>query len=156
MIESPYYRPGVGIALFNRQGEVFIGERLDHPGSWQMPQGGIDEGEEPEIAVFRELEEETGTRNAEILEVMDGWTHYDFPYHVAMRLWDAKYRGQKQKWIAMRFLGDDSEINVSRHSHPEFRSWRWVSLDKLLDYIVPFKREVYATVIDNFIHHAGK
>lgn len=148
--EDRPYRPGVGIVLFNRKGEVFIGERIDNPDKWQMPQGGIDEGEAPEIAVFREMEEEIGTRNAKIVGMMSDWLFYDIPLHTANKLWDAKYRGQKQKWIALEFLGDDSEINLEAHHHPEFSQWKWVPLSHLLDYIVSFKREMYATVIEEF------
>lgn len=144
------YRPGVGIVLFNRDGRIFVGERLDNPGKWQMPQGGIDDGEEAEIAVFRELEEEIGTRNARILSVMKEWLFYDIPVHTANKLWNAKYRGQKQKWIALEYLGNDEDINLSKHDTPEFMAWKWIRLDELLDYVVPFKRETYEIVMDHF------
>jgi putative (di)nucleoside polyphosphate hydrolase len=144
------YRPGVGIVLFSKDRRVFIGERLDNPGAWQMPQGGIDEGEEPEIAVFREMEEEVGTRNARILKVMDEWLYYDLPQKLSQRLWDGKYKGQRQKWIALEFLGNDSEIRLDRHEHPEFGNWKWVSRKDLLSYVVPFKRKVYERIIEEF------
>lgn len=144
------YRPGVGIVLFNSLGHIFVAERLDHPGSWQMPQGGIDEGEDPETAVFREMEEEIGTRNARILGMMEEWLHYEFPERTAAKLWDGKYRGQKQKWIALAFLGVDADIDLMAHTHPEFGRWKWMPMDDLLDAIVPFKRPVYAEVLRNF------
>jgi putative (di)nucleoside polyphosphate hydrolase len=136
--------------LFDKNRHVFIGERLDNPGAWQMPQGGIDDGEEPEIAVFREMEEEIGTRNARILKVMDEWMYYNFPRKLAQRLWDGRYKGQRQKWIALEFLGTDSEIKLDRHSHPEFGRWKWVPLNELLDYVVHFKREVYEHAMNEF------
>jgi putative (di)nucleoside polyphosphate hydrolase len=150
------YRPGVGIALFDRQGRVFIGERLDNPGKWQMPQGGIDEGEAPEVAVFREMEEEIGTRNARILGMAAEWFFYDLPAATARRLWGGKYKGQKQKWIALEFLGEDSEINLAAHTHPEFGAWKWVPIDDLPAYVVPFKRDVYAKVMKEFAGFAKK
>lgn len=148
------YRPGVGIVLFNPFGHIFVAERLDNPGAWQMPQGGIDEGEDLETAVFREMEEEIGTRNARILGMMEEWLHYEFPERTAAKLWNGKYRGQKQKWIALEFLGTDADINLMAHTHPEFSRWQWVALPQLLDFAVPFKRNVYAQVIDAFRHHA--
>ena len=145
------YRPGVGIMLFNKDGLVFIAERLDNPGAWQMPQGGIDENEEPEIAVFREMEEEIGTRNAKIVNVLDEWLFYDFPTNaMARKLWDGKYCGQKQKWIALKFLGNDSDIHLGMHTEPEFSRWKWVPVNELLDYVVPFKRATYERVIEAF------
>lgn len=145
------YRPGVGIVLFNREGKVFIGRRMDnHADSWQLPQGGIDEGEDPYTAVFREMEEEIGTRKAEILGAYDEWLHYDLPERLIPKLWNGRYRGQKQKWIALRFLGEDADIDLNAHNIPEFNAWKWAGLDELLDLIVPFKRGVYATVIAEF------
>lgn len=144
------YRPGVGIALFSRDGRVLIAERLDNPGGWQMPQGGIDPGEEPEIAVFREMEEEIGTRNARITGVMRDWLYYDLPPHLSRKLWGGKWKGQKQKWIALEFLGQDSEIRLDLHSHPEFRQWKWVTPEEMLTLVVPFKRGVYEKVVEEF------
>jgi putative (di)nucleoside polyphosphate hydrolase len=149
------YRPGVGIALFNKDGMVFLGERIDHPGAWQMPQGGIDEGEEPEIAVFREMEEEIGTRKAQILGVLGDWVYYDLPDHLAKKLWNGAYRGQRQKWIALAFLGDDSDIRLDAHSHPEFSRWQWVSLQDLVSHAVSYKRDVYARVVSEFAVYAA-
>lgn len=150
--EDRPYRPGVGILLFNRKGHVFVGERIDNPGKWQLPQGGIDEGEAPEIAAFREMEEEIGTRNARLIEAMTEWLFYDIPVHTANKLWNAKYRGQKQKWVALEFLGEDADINLNFHETPEFMAWKWVPLESLLDYVVPFKRETYEIVIAEFSH----
>lgn len=150
------YRPGVGIVLFNRNGHVLIAERLDNPDSWQMPQGGIDAGEAPEIAVFREMEEEIGTRNAEIIGMMKDWIYYDLPPALSKKLWGGKYLGQRQKWIALKFLGQDSDINLETHTHPEFSRWKWVPLGTLPDYAVPFKRAVYERLIKEFAQFALK
>jgi putative (di)nucleoside polyphosphate hydrolase len=147
---NPEYRDGVGIVLFNKDGHVFVAERLDNSGGWQMPQGGIDDGEPPEIAVFREMEEEIGTRNAKIIGLIEDWIYYDFPPELAKKLWNGKYRGQRQKWIALKFLGEDREINLEAHTHPEFSRWKWVPLSEVLKYAVPFKREVYDRVIKEF------
>lgn len=144
------YRPCVGIMLFNRRGEVFVAQRIDSPGpAWQMPQGGIDAGEEPRDAALRELGEEIGTANAEIVAELDEWIDYDLPDHLIGKLWKGKYRGQTQKWFAMRFLGDDSEIDLDTEE-PEFSSWRWVPLDELESLAVPFKRHVYARLARAF------
>lgn len=144
------WRPGVGIVLLNKAGRVFVAERLDNPGAWQMPQGGIDEGEDPEVAVFREMEEEIGTRKAKILGIMEEWVYYDLPERLANKLWGGKYRGQKQKWIALEFTGDDKDIDLEAYSHPEFSAWKWVDIEDLLDYVVPFKRLVYQRVMKEF------
>ena len=144
------YRPGVGIMLINAEGLVFIAERIDNPGAWQMPQGGIDEGEEPEIAVFREMEEEIGTRNAKIIGVLDEWLFYDFPAHAVQKLFNGKYHGQRQKWIALKFLGKDSDIHLGMHTEPEFSRWKWVPLNDLLNDVVPFKRATYERVMREF------
>jgi putative (di)nucleoside polyphosphate hydrolase len=154
--DAPGYRAGVGIVLFNKEGRVFVGERLDNPGAWQMPQGGIDDNEDPEVAVFREMEEEVGTRNARIIASMDDWLKYDIPEKTAKKLWHGKYRGQQQKWLALEFLGDDSEIDLDAFEHPEFGAWKWVPLPELLDYAVPFKRDIYRKVIEEFMPLAKK
>lgn len=143
------YRPCVGIMLLNADGYVFAGERIDSPGAWQMPQGGIDEGEDLKIAAFRELKEEIGTDKAAILKIMDDTTTYDLPPHLK-GLWGGKYRGQEQHWIAMRFTGQDSDIKLDADDHPEFSRWRWVDFEELLRLIVPFKRETYQQVIEAF------
>jgi putative (di)nucleoside polyphosphate hydrolase len=144
------YRPGVGIVLFNAAGDVLIAERLDNPGAWQLPQGGIDEGEAPEIAVFREMEEEIGTRNAEIIGMIEDWITYDLPQPYAQKLWKGKYKGQKQKWIALRFLGKDADIRLDTHAEPEFSQWKWVPLKTIPAYAVSFKRSIYERVAQEF------
>ena len=144
------YRPCVGILLFNRQGKVFVGERLDNPGAWQMPQGGIDEGENREDAAMRELLEETGTDKAEIIRFCDQPTRYTLPSHLLGKLWNGKYRGQEQIWVAMRFLGNDDDITLYHNVHPEFMNWQWMDLHKVPDAIVPFKKQTYLTVIEAF------
>jgi putative (di)nucleoside polyphosphate hydrolase len=150
------YRSSVGMVIFSREGLVLLAERIGSADSWQMPQGGIDEGEDPELAVFREMEEEIGTRNAKIIGQVDEWLYYDFPAHTAQKLFEGKYRGQRQKWIAMRFLGEDSDINLEAHSHPEFSRWKWVPFTELMKYVVPFKRTVYERVMQEFAPYAVK
>lgn len=155
------YRPCVGIALFNARGEVFVGRRIDSEETpsnrpWQMPQGGIDEGEDIAEAAFRELKEETGTDKAEIIRILDHTICYDLPPHLMGKghegrvIWGGKYRGQEQTWIAMRFTGDDSDIVLDADDHPEFAEWKWAALDELPDMIVPFKRDTYKQVIEAF------
>jgi putative (di)nucleoside polyphosphate hydrolase len=141
------YRPCVGIMLFNAQGKVFVGKRLDQTvESWQMPQGGIDKGETPKEAALRELKEEVGTGMAQIVAEMEDWVTYDLPEHLIGIALHGKYRGQRQKWFALRFTGTESDIDLTAHD-PEFSSYRWVTLDELPDLIVPFKRETYKSVI---------
>jgi putative (di)nucleoside polyphosphate hydrolase len=156
--EPTAYRPCVGLLVLNRQGHIWIGRRIeaknDAEGSgdwWQMPQGGIDEGEDPARAALRELHEETGIRNAEIIAESAAWHHYDLPRHLIGKAWKGRYRGQKQRWFAVRFLGDDDEINITPDDHPvEFDKWRWAASDELLDCIVAFKRDVYREVLEEF------
>ena len=143
------YRRGVGIALFTGQGKVFAAERIDTPGAWQMPQGGIDKHEDPWPAALRELKEEIGTANAERLGETD-WLRYELPPDLVGHVWKGKYRGQEQKWFAARFTGKDSDIDLEADSHPEFNAWRWTSLNELPELIVPFKRAVYETVLAEF------
>jgi putative (di)nucleoside polyphosphate hydrolase len=144
------YRKCVGIMLLNAERRVFVGQRIDQSvESWQMPQGGIDPGETPEDAAMRELAEEVGTNNAEIIGIAAGWINYDLPADLIGKALKGRYRGQTQKWFAMRFLGDDAEINI-RTKHPEFGAWQWVSANETLDMIVPFKRSVYEQVIEEF------
>ncbi len=149
------YRRNVGIVLANPQGLVFAGQRLDNPGdAWQMPQGGIDEGEAPEAAALRELEEETGVRPdlVRIEARSSDWLTYDLPPDLVPRIWKGRYRGQQQMWYLMRFLGDDGAIDI-RTSHPEFSAWRWMAPDALIERIVPFKRDVYRAVFAEFAPH---
>ncbi len=133
--------------LFNPDGKVFVGKRLDQTvEGWQMPQGGIDKGESPRDAALRELGEETGTDKADIIGEMEDWVTYDLPEHLIGVAFHGKYKGQRQKWFALRFTGKDSDIDLTAHE-PEFSDYRWVSLDELPDLIVPFKREIYRQVI---------
>ncbi len=147
------YRKCVGAVLFNRDGLVFVGERndLDEP-SWQLPQGGVDKGEKPRKAVKRELAEEIGVTNADIIAECPGWLCYDFPRELMGKAWGGRYRGQKQKWFALRFEGADSDIDLYASGHPEFRAWRWVAIDRLPELIIPFKRPVYEAVAAEFRH----
>ena len=148
------YRRGVGIALFNDQGKVFAAERIDTPGAWQMPQGGIDKHEDPWPAALRELKEEIGTDRALKLHETD-WLRYELPPHLVGVAWHGKYRGQEQKWFAARFTGRDSDIDLTADRHPEFSAWRWVSLHDLPGLIVPFKRELYQSVVTAFAAFAA-
>ena len=144
------YRPCVGMMLFNRAGKIFVGKRIDQSvEAWQMPQGGIDQGEDPKAAALRELEEEIGTRNVAVLREHKDWLTYELPPDLIGFAWEGRYRGQRLKWFALRFLGGDSEIELKTH-HPEFSEWKWVDADELLRLIVPFKRETYAKVVTAF------
>jgi putative (di)nucleoside polyphosphate hydrolase len=144
------YRPCVGVMLFNRDGLVFVGRRIDQTvEGWQMPQGGIDEGETPSEAGLREMKEEIGTDKAVILREHSDWLAYDLPPHLLGVALHGKYRGQKQKWLAMRFTGDDSDINIAT-PEPEFAQWKWLAVEALPRLIVPFKRDTYAKVIAEF------
>lgn len=146
------YRPCVGIMLLNGQGQVFVGRRIDQTvEAWQMPQGGIDDGEEPRDAALRELKEEIGTDQAEILAESRDWLKYDLPANLIGKVWRGRYRGQTQKWFAMRFLGAEADIDIDTE-HPEFQAWRWLAMDDLLQHIVPFKYDVYARVVAEFRH----
>jgi putative (di)nucleoside polyphosphate hydrolase len=141
------YRPGVGLMLFDRKGRVFVARRNDTPDAWQMPQGGIDEGEDPRAAALRELAEETGVTNAEIVGESADWIAYDLPEDLRKKVWKGRYRGQRQKWYALRHLGKDSDIDLDAHETAEFDAWRWAELDELESLIVPFKRELYRAVV---------
>ena len=144
------YRPCVGVMLANAAGHVFVGQRIDNPGpAWQMPQGGVDKGEAPRDAALRELWEETGvTSDLVRLEAeTEGWLPYDLPHDLVPRIWKGRYRGQEQKWFLARFLGEDAQVNIATE-HPEFSQWRWLPPEELVANIVPFKREVYARVLD--------
>lgn len=149
-VDTLPYRSCVGIVLFNQKGEVFVGERIDTPGSWQMPQGGIDPGEDTATAFYREMREEIGTDKANIIKILDESLRYDLPPHLQQKLWSGQYRGQEQIWVAARFTGQDADIKVDAHNPPEFNQWKWVSLDDILDMIVPFKRDIYRVIIREF------
>jgi putative (di)nucleoside polyphosphate hydrolase len=150
------YRPNVGALLFNRAGLVLVARRADMPnaegaaGGWQLPQGGMDEGEDPAVAVLRELEEEVGTRNAVILAEHPEWLTYDLPAQLIGVALGGRYRGQAQKWFALRFLGEDSEIRLDLDPHPEFDAWRWARLAELPGMAVPFKRVIYERLARDF------
>ncbi|REC58304.1 RNA pyrophosphohydrolase [Rhodosalinus sediminis] len=151
-IERLPYRPCVGVMLVNAQGEVFVGQRIDNPGpAWQMPQGGIDPGESVETAALRELGEETGIA-PDLVRVeaeSPDWVTYDLPYELVPKIWGGRFRGQKQKWVLMRFLGTDDQVNIATE-HPEFSAWRWIAPADLPGVIVPFKRQVYEEVLAQF------
>jgi len=162
--ENLPYRPCVGIMLVNAKGLVFIGRRfgggpehVDNTHSWQMPQGGVDEGEDTYKAALRELYEETNVRSVKKLGASKGWLKYDIPRTIVGQAWKGKYRGQKQKWYALRFTGKDSEIDVehpgSGHK-PEFNEWRWEKVEGLTDLIIPFKQDVYGRVIEELGKYA--
>jgi putative (di)nucleoside polyphosphate hydrolase len=147
------YRPGIGIMLINDAGLVFVAQRIDMPGAWQMPQGGIDAGETPRDAVMRELKEEIGTDRAEILAESRDWLSYDLPPELKRRVWGGRYRGQKQKWFLCRFQGTDRDIDLGHDRHPEFDAWRWIEPKQLTELIVEFKRGVYRGVVAEFAPH---
>ncbi len=148
------YRRAVGIMLLNRQGQVLVARRTNMPAmpAWQMPQGGIDPGETPRQAALRELVEEIGTCNAEIIAESRAWMTYDLPSDLARNVWGGRYRGQRQKWFVMRFTGNDADIDVATE-HPEFDAWRWVAPEELPDLIVSFKRQLYVDILTEFHEH---
>jgi putative (di)nucleoside polyphosphate hydrolase len=151
-LASRPYRPGVGMMLLDHRGQVFVGRRLDQTAeAWQMPQGGIDPGEEPRQTALRELAEEIGTDKADIIAESRDWLTYDLPPDIADKVWKGRYRGQQQKWFALRFRGRDSDINLAT-AHPEFEAWRWAAADEMLRLIVPFKRALYERVVAEFRH----
>ena len=149
------YRPGAGIMLLNREGNVWVGARIDNPAdAWQMPQGGIDEGEDPWKGALRELEEETGIRPDLVEKIAEHpeRLRYDLPDEWLERLWRGQWKGQMQYWFLARFLGADSDINLQT-DHPEFRDWKWVEPRQLPNLIVPFKRDLYCRLLDDFAPH---
>jgi putative (di)nucleoside polyphosphate hydrolase len=155
------YRPCVGAVLFNDAGRVFVARRADlpnaegAPGGWQLPQGGIDANEDPAKAVFRELAEEIGTAEAEILAEHPDWLTYDLPPHLVGVALGGRFRGQRQKWFALRFRGHDGAIDLSRDPDPEFDAWRWAALAELPALAVDFKRPIYAVLARDFARFAG-
>ena len=139
-------RSGVGIVLLNNQNKVFVAKRIDNPKNfWQMPQGGVDEGEDNLKAAFRELEEETSIKSVELIKELDGTLTYDLPDRLLGIIWKGKYKGQKQKWFLMRFIGNDEEININT-KYPEFLDWKWEELSKITDTVVEFKLHVYQEI----------
>jgi len=155
------YRDNVGAALFNAAGLVLVARRADlpnaegAPGGWQLPQGGMDKGEDPRVAIFRELEEEIGTARAEILAEHPEWLTYDLPPDLIGKALKGKYRGQRQRWFALRFTGSDEDIRLDLDPHPEFDAWRWAKLSDLPALAVPFKREIYEVLARDFARFAG-
>lgn len=147
--ESALYRPCVGLLILNDQGLVFAGERIDTPGAWQMPQGGVDPNEDIEKAAFREMKEEIGTDKADIIRSAPDKIRYETPLSIRADLqkqWGKPYIGQEQTWISFRFTGQDSDIDLEADKHPEFSQWQWMAFDDVLPLIVPFKRDVYEKV----------
>lgn len=151
-IQNLPYRSCVGVMLVNRQGKVFVGQRIDtKTAAWQMPQGGVDAGESPQAAAIRELGEETGV-TADLIRVeadTGDWLTYDLPHDLVPRLWKGRFRGQRQMWFLMRFLGNDDQIEIET-DHPEFSDWRWIEPSELAANIVPFKRQIYEAVVSAF------
>jgi putative (di)nucleoside polyphosphate hydrolase len=143
---DPQYRPAVGMMILNSENKIFAGQRVDTKApAWQMPQGGVGPFEDLDQAMLRELEEEIGTKNVEIIVKSKTWYKYDLPVDIAKRLWGGKYKGQRQIWYVLRFRGQDEEINVNTY-HAEFQKWKWFEKDELLELIVPFKKDLYAQV----------
>ena len=155
------YRDNVGAVLFNRDGLILVARRADlpnaegAPGGWQLPQGGMDPGEDPRVAVFRELEEEIGTAKAEVLAEHPDWLTYDLPVELVGKALGGKYRGQRQRWFALRFTGTDADIRLDLDPHPEFDAWRWARLEELPALAVAFKREIYAVLARDFARFAA-
>lgn len=158
------YRPCVGLCVINREGLVFMGRRIDGPEHvdathvWQMPQGGIDDGEEPYPAAMRELREETNIRSVKLLGEIKGWLRYDIPAAIAGHAWSGKYRGQEQKWYALQFTGQDREIDIIHPGgghKPEFCEWRWEPMENLPELVVPFKRKTYERVVKEFAKYTA-
>ena len=139
-------RSGVGIVVLNKENKVFVARRIDNPKNyWQMPQGGVDHDEDYLVAAYRELREETGIKNVELIKELDDFTTYKLPTNLLGIIWKGKYKGQKQKWFVMRFLGNDDEINI-KTKRPEFLDWKWIELDKITDLVVKFKLDVYKEI----------
>lgn len=146
------YRSGVGVVLVNDQKKIFVGKRIDnHSDAWQMPQGGIDNNEDEDVAVFRELQEETGVKkqNTKVIAKSKGYHYYNLPYKLQKKFWGGKYLGQKQRWYLIEFTGEDKDININTHD-PEFSQWQWFTSNEVLDHIVPFKKELYQKILNEF------
>ena len=143
------YRKGVGMMVFNNDKKIFVGKRIDNQKAWQMPQGGVDENEDCFSAARRELYEETGIQSIRVIEKSKEKYTYDLPEYLLGKIWKGKYKGQKQRWFLIKFLGPDSEINLNQ-KYPEFNEWKWVDIDELSNLIVPFKKELYLSVIKEF------
>ena len=156
MTDLPY-RPCVGVVLVNQNGNIFVGERLDTPGAWQMPQGGVDDGETLEAAAFRELTEETGVKPEQVAIAgqTSDWVTYDLPDHLIGKVWGGAYRGQKQQWFLMRYKGTDAGISLDHHCQ-EFRRWKWSDPATVVREIVPFKQAVYQAVLTELLAWAPK
>jgi putative (di)nucleoside polyphosphate hydrolase len=155
MAKDDRYRRGIGIMLLNNQGKVFVGARIDNPDdAWQMPQGGIDEDEEPWPAALRELEEETGIRPELVEKIAEHpeTLRYELPEEWRGKLWRGRWIGQKQVWFLARFLGGDEDVNIAT-GHPEFRAWKWINPDRLPDVIVEFKRDLYRRLLQDFAEY---
>lgn len=144
------YRKGVGAVILNRHNKVFLAKRINtRTEAWQLPQGGIDNDENPNNAIYRELYEEIGTKKLEMISEIDDWLSYDFPEDLQPKLWNGKYKGQTQKWFLFRFIGDDNDIDLNLHI-PEFDEWKWVESSLVIDYVVDFKKELYINIINKF------
>ena len=144
-------RNGVGIVVLNKKNKVFVAKRIDNPKNfWQMPQGGVDEGENFLNAAYRELEEETGIKNVELIQEIDGTMTYELPDHLLGIIWKGKYKGQKQKWFVMRYLGEDEEINI-KTKNPEFLEWKWIDLKMITEVVVDFKLHIYKELKEKVI-----
>ena len=140
------YRNGVGIVVLNNENKVFVAKRIDNPKNfWQMPQGGVDEGENLLNAAYRELKEETSIFNVKLIKEIEDWTQYDLPSKLIGIIWKGRYKGQKQKWFIFKFLGKDTEINI-KTKNPEFLDWKWIEIGKITEIVVDFKKEVYQKV----------
>ena len=158
MTDLGAYRPNVGVVLFHRDGRVWLGCRAGTPGphNWQFPQGGVDAGEDLEAAARRELQEETGVVTATLLGRTDGWLTYDFPPDHRGARFHQGWKGQRQVWFALRFDGDEREIDLTQHGEPEFDSWRWAQLEESIDLVAPFKRATYEIVVEAFRVFTGR
>jgi putative (di)nucleoside polyphosphate hydrolase len=154
MIQKLPYRPCAGIMLLNNQNQVFVAKRIDTAvEAWQMPQGGIDQGEDPKEAAIRELEEETGIRDTQVIAEYEGWLTYDLPDELYGKVWKGKFGGQTMKWYVMRFNGNENDINIET-AHPEFSEWKWTEISNIPDMIVPFKKDIYQKLADKFSYLA--